>query len=183
MNKLLSLDFYKDILEPLNNKNIKTAELAATLGVSTNELEQYIKDYGFQWIGSQYHQNNKKAAYIEEYLKLAKEKEQEENKINILKKDMVVDLEKGSIEIPTLGSVDIQLIIAAYERVKQAQGIEAAKNKGDKYKGRKPLEMPDNFKEYLTKVAAKELTAVEAAAALNISRASYYRLKEKVEKG
>lgn len=101
----------------------------------------------------------------------------------INKKDMTVDLESNTIDIPTIGTVDIELIINAYERIQQKKGIEAAKSKGDKYKGRKPLEEPEDFREYMSKVEAKDITVVDAVKELNISRASYYRLKDKIKKG
>ena len=98
-----------------------------------------------------------------------------------LKKDMIVDLENSSIDIPGVGVLDIQLIIDAYERIQQKKGIEAAKLKGNKYKGRKPLEEPEDFREYVAKVDAGEMTVVDAIKFLKISRASYYRLKDRMK--
>jgi len=99
----------------------------------------------------------------------------------INRKDIKVDLVTKTVD---LGDVilDIDLIIAAYERIKQAEGIELAKNKGT-HMGRPKLEVPDNFMHYYNMVKNKELTAIEAAKAMNISRASFYRLKDKYESG
>lgn len=99
----------------------------------------------------------------------------------INKKDIKVDLVTRTVD---LGNVilDIDLIVAAYERIKQTEGIELAKNKGT-HMGRPKLEVPVSFIHYYHMVKNKELTAIQAANKMNISRASFYRLKEKYEAG
>lgn len=99
----------------------------------------------------------------------------------IKKREIIVDLETKTVD---LGNVilDIDLIKAAYDRIKQIEGIEAAKNKGT-HMGRPKLEMPDNYEYYYNMVINKKITAIEAAKAMNISRASFYRLKDKYESG
>jgi hypothetical protein len=97
------------------------------------------------------------------------------------KKDMEVDLDTGTINIPTVGTIDIQIIIDAYERIKQREGIAAALAEG-KHIGR-PANVPDDFVEYNNKVVDGFISVPEAIKQLNISRAKFYRLKKKHEEG
>ena len=52
--QLDSLDILKDIIEPINNKTIKTKDLAIQLNVSEKELKNHIKANGYVWKGSTY---------------------------------------------------------------------------------------------------------------------------------
>lgn len=97
------------------------------------------------------------------------------------RKGIKVDLDKKIITVND-ETFDIDFIKAAYERIKQAEGIEAARLKADVVLGRPKLQMPDNFLEYVDKVNNKEITLVNAAKELNISRSSFYRLLEKIKK-
>lgn len=56
---IYSLDFMKDIIEPINSKKYRTKELAEHYNVSLAVLKQYIKDKGFRWVGSVYVQDGK----------------------------------------------------------------------------------------------------------------------------
>lgn len=94
---------------------------------------------------------------------------------------MIIDLE---LQIVDFGNVmlDIDLIKIAYERIKQAEGIAGAKSKGI-HMGRPKLVVPNNYLMYYNMVANKEITATDAAIKMNISRASYYRIKKQYEAG
>lgn len=94
---------------------------------------------------------------------------------------MNVDLE---LQVVDFGNVmlDIDLIKKAYEKIRQAEGIAGAKSKGV-HTGRPKLVVPNNFIDCYNKVNNKDITATEAAKMMNISRASYYRLKTKYETG
>lgn len=94
---------------------------------------------------------------------------------------MIIDLEAQVIEIGNL-MLDIELIKVAYERIKQAEGIAGAKSKGI-HMGRPKLVVPNNYLMYYNMVANKEITATNAANKMNISRASYYRIKKQYETG
>lgn len=178
-NKLLELDFRKDILEPLNNKQYKTSELADALGVSVKDLKQYIKDYGFKWIGSQYYQDGSPADYIIKYNNKEDDKAELDKK-ELLKKDMTVNLKDNTIDIPDIGKLDIQIIYDAYERIQQRKGIEAAQELGT-HMGRPVKEVPEEFIHYYNLVESKSISVVDAVAQMGISRATYYRYKEKIE--
>lgn len=52
--QLDSLDILKDIIVPINNKDIKTVELAEQLNITAKELKDHIKANGYIWRGSQY---------------------------------------------------------------------------------------------------------------------------------
>lgn len=51
---LTDMDILKDIIEPINNKAVKTKELAIQLNVSEKKLKDHIKANGYIWRGSKY---------------------------------------------------------------------------------------------------------------------------------
>ena len=51
---LEDMDILKDIIVPINNKDIKTVELAEQLNITAKELKDHIKANGYIWRGSQY---------------------------------------------------------------------------------------------------------------------------------
>ncbi len=96
------------------------------------------------------------------------------------KKDMKVDLESNTIYIPELGEFSIDIIKDAYERIRQREGIEAAQLKG-KHLGRPVEVIPEEFMHYYKLVESKSMSVVDAVVKMGISRATYYRLKNKYE--
>ena len=60
-------------------------------------------------------------------------------------------------------------------RVRQREGIEAAKRKNIKF-GRPTKPLPDNWREVLSEVRCGNKKPVEAMRELSISRSCYYRL-------
>lgn len=101
--------------------------------------------------------------------------------LEIKKKDIEVDLDNSTITIKPLDlTLDIELIKAANERINQIEGIRAAQEKG-KHIGR-PFKNPDQFDYYCELVDSKSITAKEAAIKLGISRATFYRMKQKHKK-
>lgn len=99
----------------------------------------------------------------------------------INKKDMTVNLENETISIPNYPDMPIKLIYDAYERIQQAKGISEAQLKGI-HMGR-PSNIPDSFEYYYKEVESNNITAKDAAIKMGISRAKYYRIKDKYEKG
>lgn len=80
--------------------------------------------------------------------------------------------------------VFINLYARSYNqnKEKQARGIEKAKKEGS-FKGRKPKRVDEMlFLDLLAKVGRKEITPKEAARQLGITKAKYYRLKQKYQK-
>lgn len=182
MNKLLELDFYKDIINPINDKKYKTAELANILGVPVKQLKQFIKDNGFKWLGNSYIQDGNAKDYIKE-AKLKKDTELNNNENNSntsTKKDMIVNLDNHTIDIPEVGCISFNTIIDAYERIQQRIGIEAARDKGI-HLGRPIENVPDEFIHYYNLVESKSISVVDAANQMGIGRATYYRYKKKHE--
>ena len=59
-------------------------------------------------------------------------------------------------------------------RQRQAEGIAAAKARGQKF-GRQPLPEPDGFEEICVRYHNGEMTSREAAASMNMSKATFYR--------
>lgn len=84
----------------------------------------------------------------------------------------------NSILIEMLGS------IAENERNKirsrQREGITSAKKKNIKF-GRPKIAVPDNWNDISEQIKKKELTVFQAIKILNISRSSYYRLKQNIQ--
>lgn len=85
----------------------------------------------------------------------------------------------NSILIEVLGS------IAENERMKirrrQREGIDAAMKKNIKF-GRPSINKPENFDSVITQVDSKEISVSEALKTLNISRSTYYRLRQTIQK-
>ena len=96
------------------------------------------------------------------------------------KKDMIVDLDAGIIDLGYT-ILDIELVKAAYERIKQAEGIAKAKKEG-KPTGR-PLTVPDNFFVYYDMVKEGRISVMEAVRIMDIARSKFYRLKDLYESG
>lgn len=96
------------------------------------------------------------------------------------KKDMIVDLEAGTIDLGYM-MLDIKLVKAAYERIKQVEGIAKAKQEG-KPTGR-PLTVPDNFFMYYEMVKEGRISVMDAVKMMNIARSKFYRLKDLYESG
>jgi len=63
---------------------------------------------------------------------------------------------------------------------KQMEGIQRAKEAGA-YKGRKKLDLPENFEELYSLHKAKKLTLVKMASDLGISRSALYRMVREYE--
>lgn len=100
--------------------------------------------------------------------------------LDIKKKDMIVDLDNSTITIEPLNlTLDIELVKAANERINQMEGIRIAQEKG-KHIGRPSKEI-DQFEYYYNQIKSGEITAKDAAIKLNISRATFYRVKAKYE--
>lgn len=61
---------------------------------------------------------------------------------------------------------------------RQKEGIAIAKAEG-KYKGRKPIDKPDNWEEVFSSWKRGEITAVEAQNKLRLTHATFYRLAKR----
>lgn len=81
----------------------------------------------------------------------------------------------NAILIEVLGS------IAENERNKirsrQREGIAAAKKKNVRF-GRPAVDKPENWEQVMNQISAKQITVSQAIHQLNISRSSFYRLKQ-----
>lgn len=72
--------------------------------------------------------------------------------------------------------------LAQFEREcikeRQLEGIAIAKSEG-KYKGRKPLEKPENWNEVIDRMNRGEITKVQARTELGLTHATFYRMLNK----
>lgn len=64
-------------------------------------------------------------------------------------------------------------------RTRQREGITAAKKKNIKF-GRPKVTVPDNWVSVINDVESRKITISQALSKLNISRSSYYRLKQNI---
>ena len=84
----------------------------------------------------------------------------------------------NNILIEVLSSIAEQERVRTLER--QAQGIEAAKQKG-KHLGRPPISVPDDWDEVYTLWQNNEITAVEAMRRTGLKRSSFYKIVHHME--
>lgn len=121
--------------------------------------------------------------YIESFSRLARSTKDLLELVEIFKvKNVHLVSSKENIDTssPT-GKLMLTMIgaIAEFEREclleRQREGIAIAKNEG-KYKGRKKIEYPENWKEIYSKWEKRELTGNEAMEKLNLKRNTFYKL-------
>ena len=72
--------------------------------------------------------------------------------------------------------------LQALHRIRQQKGIQAAKDAGRQF-GRPAIGYPKGWKRIFGRYQAKEIRALEASNALNISRATFYRLVKRYRQG
>ena len=102
---------------------------------------------------------------------------------------MVLDLPTTMMELPEgqewvfemVNNILIEVLgtIAQQEREtirqRQAEGIAAAKDKGV-YRGRKPIEKPENWNEVIAEMQSGAITATKAMELLGMTRTTFYKL-------
>ena len=72
--------------------------------------------------------------------------------------------------------------LQALHRIRQQEGIQAAKNAGRQF-GRPAIGYPKGWKRIFGRYQAKEIRALEASNELKISRATFYRLVKRYRQG
>ena len=126
--------------------------------------------------------------YIESFSRLARntkdlldiveELKEKDVKLISLKEKVDTSTPTGKLMLNMLGT------IYQFERdcllERQREGIEIAKAKG-KYKGRKPIDYPENWQEVYSKVKAKEITATKGMELLDMKRTTFYKLINRYE--
>ena len=84
------------------------------------------------------------------------------------------------------GKMMLTILSAIYQfevdcnRERQLEGIAIAKQKG-KYKGRKKIDFPSNWKEVYPKYKCREITGCKAMEMLNLKKNTFYKLLKEFE--
>lgn len=121
--------------------------------------------------------------YIESFSRLARSTKDLLELVEIFKvKNVHLVSSKENIDTSTpTGKLMLTMMgaIAEFEREclleRQREGIAIAKNEG-KYKGRKKIKYPENWKEIYSKWEKREFTGNEAMEKLNLKRNTFYKL-------
>lgn len=121
--------------------------------------------------------------YIHDFSRLARNTKDLLEIVELLqRKNVILISNKEGIDSGTpSGKLMLTMIgaIAEFERQnlleKQREGIEIAKKNGV-YKGRKPIEIDEKFKEYYVRYQHREFSKVEFAKKIGVSRSTLYRM-------
>ena len=128
--------------------------------------------------------------YIESFSRLARSTKDlltlvefitETKKANLISLKENIDTKKpaGKMMLGIIGS------IYQFEREclleRQKEGILIAKKKGNVYKGRKSISLPQNWEQVYNKYKTREITGTKAMEMLNLKRTTFYKLKSEYE--
>lgn len=146
--------------EKLSGKNTDRPQLQAMLDYVREGDTVYVKDL------SRLARNTKDLLYIVEYLN------QKGVGLFSIKENIDTSTNFGKLMLTFLGA------IYEFERAnlleRQRDGIAVAKQQG-KYKGRKKVSKPENFKEVYQKWLNRQITSISAIRELNISEYAFYK--------
>ncbi len=160
---VLGIDKYFE--EKISGKNTDRPQLQAMLDYVREGDTVYVKDL------SRLARNTKDLLDIVEYLT------QKGVSLFSIKENIDTSTKFGKLMLTFLGA------IYEFERAnlleRQRDGIAVAKKLG-KYKGRKKVEKPANFKEVYQKWINRQITSVLAISELNISEYAFYKLVREV---
>ena len=146
--------------EKISGKNMERPQLKAMLDFIREGDQLYVVDF------------SRLARSVADLLEIDKKLRMKKVKLISLKEKVDTTTPQGKMMMTIVGA------IAEFERTiikeRQAEGIALAKQKG-KYPGRKRIEIPD-FPDWYGKYQRREITVVEMAKQLNISRATAFRM-------
>ena len=104
-------------------------------------------------------------------LKLLEELEVRKIKLVSLKENLDTSTPTGKLMVTVIAAINQFLREITLEN--QREGIEIAKKEG-KYKGRKPIEKPENWNAVIEKYYQNFITAAEAMKELNLKKTAFY---------
>ena len=151
-------------IEKVSGKDTKREKLQFMLDFVREGDEVYVMDF------------SRLSRSVQDLLNIVDLLNSKKVKLVSLKENLDTSTATGKLMLTMIGA------ISEFERQnileRQREGIEIAKRAGNKYKGRKKLEL-DNFNEVYDSWKKGELTAVSASKILGINRGTFYkRVKE-----
>lgn len=146
--------------EKISGKNMERPQLQAMLDFVREGDQLYVVDF------------SRLARSVADLLDIDKKLRKKKVKLISLKEKVDTTTPQGKMMMTIVGA------IAEFERTiireRQAEGIALAKQKG-RYAGRKPIKI-DNFDEWYQRYKSREITVVQMAKELNISRSTAFRM-------
>ncbi len=116
---------------------------------------------------------------VSDLLKIVEELEKREIKLISLKEQLDTGTPAGRLMLTMIGAINEFERLNLLER--QREGIEIAK-RNKKYKGRKPIEKPENWEEVYLKYSRKEISAYKAMEILNLKKDIFYKFSHEFKK-
>lgn len=159
-------DINKWFVDKVSNKNTNRPQLQAMLDCAKKGDNIYIYDF------------SRLASNLKDLIKLTELIEEKRINLISIKENLDTSTPTGELMITMIGAIN------EFERAnlleRQREGIAIAKILG-KYKGRKKIDFPSNWKEVYFKYKRRELTAVKAMEELGLKKNTFYKLVKEFE--
>ena len=156
----------KTFMEKVSAKNTDRPQLKAMLDFAREGDTVYI------------HSLDRLARSTKDLLEIVEELKSKDIRLVSNKEDIDTSGATGKLILTMLGA------IAEFERAnmleRQREGIAIAKAAG-KFKGRKSIDYPDNWKEVYDKWKTRDITSNKAMEQLDLKRNTFYKLVKKYE--
>ena len=152
--------------EKVSAKDTNRPQLKAMLDVAREGDTIYVWDF------------SRLARSTKDLLNIVEQLESKNIHLKSIKESLDTSTPTGKLMLTMIGAIN------EFERAnlleRQREGIAIAKREG-KFKGRKPIDYPENWNEIYTKWKNRELTAKEAMSILKLKRNTFYKLLKKFE--
>lgn len=163
---LKKYDIDKVFMEKVSAKDTNRPQFQAMLEFAREGDTIYVWDF------SRLARSTKDLLYIVEQL------EQKKIHLKSIKENLDTSTATGKLMLTMIGAINEFERMNLLER--QKEGIALAKQKG-KFKGRKKIDFPSNWKEIYSKWKNRELSGAKAMEQLGLKRNTFYKLIKKYE--